>query len=330
MTETETPVLPGEGTRASRSASPCVASTVVRLVAIYVVIGGLAKFIWGRPTDLPTPIQLLVASLPLSLTQAFRLVLSIEFALGLWAIARPRRGWIGLVLLLATFLVVLLVQMNSGETSCGCFGAKMAVSPLIMFAIDATALAAIWVVAPWNALRRSTGDAGSRPRRAGGSLTTLATVATIVLGAALPWIDGATKGRISGGGGAAGWALPSPLPDFVELEPASWLASRVVDTDLATWVDPSLIPATCTIVMYRHSCGHCADHLERLAESPGDRAFVLVEVPSSSMTFGFESKIRETPPAIDVRLPVGVEWAIMTPWEIAVEDGLIVNATRVH
>lgn len=330
---TDTPT-PQSAPAPARHASPAVASAVIRLVALYLLIGAGAKFIWGRPTDLPTPIQILVANLPLSLTQTFRLILSVEFGLALWGLLRPRRAWIGLVAVLAAFLGVLVIQMNAGETTCGCFGAKVTIPPLVMFGIDATLLAAIWVVAPWQAFRKTAQAeetaAETAESQRSGSLTTGLAIVTIVLAAALPWIDGATQGRISRGGGAGGWALPDDLPDFVELQPSSWLGSRVPETELSIWVDPALVPPTCTIVIYRHTCGHCADHLDRLAESPGDRKFVLVEVPSATMEFGFESKIRNTPPATEVRLPVGVEWAITTPWEIAVEDGLVVHATRVH
>ncbi|MDF1700569.1 MAG: hypothetical protein P1V36_05360, partial [Planctomycetota bacterium] len=145
---------------------------VTRLVGLWILAGAFLKLFQGSPADLPQVLR----DLPLDTGLVFRLAISGELVVGLLAVLRPSRGWLPAKILTLAFLIILVTQVVGGEDSCGCFGAVMTISPMVMLIIDAIAFLALVVVKPWRLER----DKAELP---------WAATALVILGClVLPWV----------------------------------------------------------------------------------------------------------------------------------------------
>jgi len=127
------------------------AALAVRLAAAYVLFGAGAKLFYGTPADLP---EIVRSIMPWNLAGLFAMVVAIELFVSVTAVISPRIGWAPLVLVLVVFLGVLGVQVAEGESACGCLGGVVTVSPTVMLAIDAAALAVVLLTMPWKTAAR--------------------------------------------------------------------------------------------------------------------------------------------------------------------------------
>ena len=79
-----------------------------------------------------------------------------ELAFGVWLVAgiyRRATRWLALTWF-TTLAVVAIVQAARGAASCACFGASLHISPWLMFAFDAAAVAALWTWSPHDNVSR--------------------------------------------------------------------------------------------------------------------------------------------------------------------------------
>ncbi|MDJ0520843.1 MAG: hypothetical protein QNJ90_02075, partial [Planctomycetota bacterium] len=103
-----------------------LAAITTRVVALWILFGAVLKLLYGSPADLPQAVK----DLPLDIGTTFTAAIAIELALGCFALLRPSRGWLPLLLVLVAFLVVLGTQIAAGDESCGCFGAALVIAPV--------------------------------------------------------------------------------------------------------------------------------------------------------------------------------------------------------
>ncbi|MFT5051351.1 MAG: hypothetical protein ACI8QZ_002762 [Chlamydiales bacterium] len=279
-----------------RSSREKATRIVLLLAASWVAAGALFKLFAGSPNDLPP----LVRDFVLGPVQTFRSAIAIELCIVILALLRPRFAWLPLVGLFGVFIGVLIPLATSGADSCGCFGSAVAIPPAVMIAIDGSLLTLILAMRPWSAFPSK----GLRP---------LPLIPLFVIAVAVPWYkfrtlsthtpvatrttDTATPDTSDDPADAtadatdtqtdtppdevdeyAPWALPDPLPDFHWFETDDWLDQEVHDIDLSLFLDPDLLPTDCEIVLYRQTCDHCKEHLEKLTMEPPMMPLVLLRV----------------------------------------------------
>src|SRR5689334_21453 len=123
---------------------------MLRLCALWLAAGALMKLEVGSDKLLPAVIR---EHTPLPLLTTYALVIGIELALVALALLRPRLAWPLFVALFVFFDFVLTTQIAAGETSCGCFGDGVHVSPKLMLLVDSALLFGLLATRPWASIR---------------------------------------------------------------------------------------------------------------------------------------------------------------------------------
>ena len=279
---------------------------VTRLVGLWILVGAALKLLYGTPMDLPQ----LVQDLPLALGTKFRLALTVEFLVGAFALLRPARGWLPALLLASAFLIVLGSQVAAGASSCGCFGAALAISPVVMLVIDGVSILLLLVTRPWRA-----------PPEQAQAPWTAVVVILLSLGA-LPWLLDREHSTAQPGGG------------FVVLDVPSYQGKRLSDTDLWPLLSEDQRIEDGLIVLWRASCEDCAEHLDNLHyRELGDRTVVLLEAPPVANEEGAEPVVKVLPEGPWVKsslLPEGTAWIFSGPGHVEVTGGVVTVATQGH
>lgn len=299
-----------------------LARTAILLGALWVLAGALFKLFAGSPTDLPTSLRSVLDDLGVPRGQFFRLAIAIELAVVVWAVLRPRQGWIPLALLFVVFDAVLAPLVAAGEASCGCFGTKVPIKPGVMMAIDTTLLVLILLARPWSARPAHLGPAWLAP-------------ALLILSVPLPYL-----------------LIPSqPVPvvtesvdtpdgpttvitgaRFLTLEPAKWQGKDIFDTELARYLDWEArnLPLDGLVVFYRWTCEVCARHMAEVVDQDDfSRPILLVRVPEEHDADD-NGQIQVWPEGSHVTrvsLPRGTVWDLDTPLDLVLE-GAVVTEVR--
>ena len=281
-----------------------IPSVLVRLVALWVLVGAVLKLLYGNPAGLPRALQ----ELPLSLGATFRLAIAVELGVSLLALLRPARGWLPLGLLLGAFLAVLATQVAAGDTSCGCFGDAITIPPTLMVAIDGLCLLLLL---------------GSRPWRAGVTdpqAPWLLYLLLLALALPLPWVldrETGSGGQIVTGRG------------YTDLLVEEYQGKRFSDTILAGLLPEELLFDDGLYIIWSPTCEVCAEHLESLSysEQNGDRPVVLVRsIQGGEEPAEDEVKVHVFPEGEWVhrhRLPLEKDWLATAPVHIEVKDGVV-------
>ncbi|MBK7641469.1 MAG: hypothetical protein IPJ19_00220 [Planctomycetes bacterium] len=294
-----------------------LARWALRLCAVWLAAGAVAKLFYGTPALLP---QIIRDSTPLSLELTYTLVIGIEFALVALAFLRPRQAWPLFVALFLFFDFVLTTQMRAGAESCGCFGGGLKVSPALMMGVDSALLLFLLVTKPWVSVRR---------RGAGIGLV----LVTLLLAFALPavWIqvrqsEGPAVVDVPGGTGQT--PAPPKAPDWIELHPEKWVGKSVYDiAELTKWVPEEKLPTDGQIVIWRQGCTHCADHLRELANGDkGEHPILLVQIRDDERDSRAVDAMPTGAHVTLAELPAGMQVVLETPWEITVEGGNVTAA----
>ena len=116
----------------ARSVAAPWAPWAIRLAALWLLAGAVAKALTGTPSELPAPIL----DSGLDPFHVIATAVVVETAVAGVALMRPRLGWLPLVGTLITFAVILVLHLRSGADHCGCFGGAVPIPAWIMLAID--------------------------------------------------------------------------------------------------------------------------------------------------------------------------------------------------
>ena len=234
---------------------------------------------------------------------AGELALAAWLVSGLWA----RAAWAAAALAFGLFGFVSLHKALAGAESCGCFG-RLAVSPWVTLALDATLLTALLVVGPPRF--------ASRPTRR--RLITWATLAAVValVGPAAFLLRGqpatlAADGVIVGEG------------RLVVLEPDKWRAGQrlpVLDHIEMNDPDDDLSAGRWHVVFFRHDCDTCRANMpayEAMARADPSRPVALVEVePARGVPIVSSASACRLGRLADAR-----RWFVQTPAAVDLIDG---------
>jgi hypothetical protein len=282
---------------------------VVRGIALWILAGAAFKLLLGTAADLPRFLR----EAPLDIRWTYRLVIAVETFVALFALARPRRAWPLVALLLLVFVGGLVALAIEGAPSCGCFGAKLPIPPIVMLGIDLTLFVLLMVAAPWRLPpARSSVDLGSAA-----VALALAVVATVALD-------------------REGHAIGSLRPqEYVDVE--RWVGRPVEETPLARWADLSQV-VDGQWFLYSETCEVCAECLWQFAAADGrmkdpegkNLELTLVRVPQESSPDD-KPKVHAIPEGPDVHTvepSTRPQWIFVPspPAEMEVREGRIVRA----
>ncbi len=290
----------------------------ILLPALWLAIGASFKLFSGTPKDLPP----VLFELPLDIDLVFKLAIGIELSIVSLALFKPAVGWRLLALQYGIFLGLLAQLQLSGETSCGCMGSSVSLTPLTMIGIDGVLLAMLLTAKPRTLQLPDRGPAFLAP-------------ALVAFCLAFPWtyIDagGATQTapKTTEGGEAAEEAPATEKPRYVVLEPGEWEGQDIFSSPLAPWVDfeSGALPIDGLYVFYRQTCDHCREHLMKLFEEDIGMPMVLVKInekgdnPENDL---IDVK-PEGPHIIEIELDPEIEWVIETPADLELEGGMIIR-----
>jgi Methylamine utilisation protein MauE len=281
---------------------PPLARWALRLCALWLATGALAKLFLGTPLLLPALIR---EHTPLSLNLTYTLVIGVEFALVALCFLRPRQAWPLMLALFVFFDLVLTTQIAAGEKSCGCFGDGPKISPKLMMAADSAFLLGLLATKPWASLRS---------RGAGIGLV----LGAFVLAFAMPAFK--IHERTSG-------TLEKP-PEFVELDPKHWVGRNVYEIEeLTRWVPAEKLPTDGQIVLWRQGCEHCARHLRELANGDkGEHPIVMIQIQDDLESSREVDAMPEGAHVSHFQLPKGMKLVLQTPWDVTVAGGDVTAA----
>jgi hypothetical protein len=289
-----------------------LARWALRLCALWLAAGALAKLFFGTPALLPEVVRGLT---PLSLDLTYTLVIGVELGLVGLAFLRPRQAWPPLVAVFAFFEFVLATQLAAGEESCGCFGGGLKVSPALMMAVDSALLLFLLATKPWAALKRP---------GAGLGLVLL----VLALSFALPasWIRvRQSEGPVAPPADPNGKSPPVKAPDWLTLDPAKWVGQGVYDiAELTKWVAAEKLPSDGKVVLWRQGCTHCAKHLRELAHGDkGEEPILLVQIQDDEQDSRAVDAMPSGAHVTTAEFPKGMQVVLETPWEIRVAAGTV-------
>ena len=280
---------------------------IVRLAALWVLAGATLKLLHGNPKDLP---GLLQDVLPLGLDTLFKLVISVEFVVGLFALLHPRRGWKPLLVLLLFFLALLTWQVMQGATACGCFGGAIDISPAVMLGIDATLIGLLILARPW---------ATPNPRVDHAPQWAVLVFAALLGSAALlPWLYDRSS------------SVPTSAGSYVLLDARrTWPGKRFDDPVFDKWMPEAAKIDNGVVLIWSAHCEMCADLMLELRDTMNGmdgRELRLLELPNDRP--GETPKVHDKPEGHHVRgfqLPgVGPQsYSVTPPVYVEVLDGVI-------
>jgi hypothetical protein len=312
-------------------------AAAIRVAAGWTALGGLAKLLFGVPSDLPLLLQGVMWPDPATF---LALVIGIELFVAALALISPRAGWPAIVAILTLFCAASLYEMARGSANCGCFGTLFSISPEVTLTIDATLAATILSLRPWSVLRSNESMLRRVAPVAGAIGIAVISVAAamggpLVAAAKPPVVNRDTESarvrestaESNGDGKLASNSVqpPAQMPRLVVLAPDSWEGLPLESTELARWIDVSSFPRDASIILYMDTCPHCRDLLSDRANDPASLEYVLVRVPSANPRFPVYVK-DDIPSGLRVDLPRGTRWSIVVPWEVIVRDGKVERA----
>lgn len=288
-----------------------IARFAIAAAGFWILLGALFKLFWGTPADLPQSVK----DVPLELGTTYRMAIAIELVLATLAFLKPRWAWLPLLGALMVFDIILGKEMEAGAASCKCFGGKVEMPPELMMGIDSALFLAIVLTRPWITV--------------GGKGAPAVLLAALAAGCvALPWVYDRESAAPSGEVVADGRTVKNA---YAILDVASWVGKDIGETEVGKRLttDPYQLPPSALWVLYRWTCDHCAEHLERLAEQEhGQRFLVLCRLKEKNDS-DENRALRVLPEGefvLHAELPDTVEYVITTPAEIEVEEFVVQRA----
>lgn len=289
----------------------------VRLAALWLATGALAKLFIGTPAFLPEFIR---EQTPFSLDLTYMLVIGAELAIVALAILRPRNAWWVLAALFVFFDFILTTQIAAGEESCGCFGGQIKVSPWLMMSIDTALLLALVISKPWTNL----------VSRGAGWTVYLVTAALCFAGPGL-YLRGQLATPVQPTGTPqenSGITQPRELPRWLVLEPEKWVGKTLFDVpELTAWLEVEKLPTDGVLIFWRQGCSHCAEHLRALQGiDKGEQPITMVQIRDDLKDGRAVDVMPEGVHVQHLAYPENLQVMLQTPFELELSGGLITRA----
>lgn len=309
----------GDGSRARA----VVAVLLVRIVVpLWLLIGGVLKWIDGSPANLPLAFVKGLGGLGVDLLFVLQFSIAVEIAVVgvMWllpGLARP----VGIAML-AAFVPILVADVLMGASSCGCFGAVQ-VHPAVTMTVDLVFLFGLW----WcgrGVPRLEMADVLPSWQVVLAGLWTMASFA-VAFGLASPG-GTTTTGRT--------WDTQTALPAEGYYMPQydAWMGRPWSEIPLAMWIRGAaedLDAGIHYILFYRKDCEHCHELMEAYFSGPLTWPTTAVAVPERDgfPTTGVQPFVCDE--CSTAELPAGIDWFIATPALIRLSNGVVDCAAEV-
>ncbi len=291
-------------------------------VPAWIIFGALQKAVGGTPKSLPRSV--LDAGNMVGISDHFSLLaslVSIEFFFVSFMLFSPKFAKRAGVIMLATFLVVLCIEMfgYGNFESCGCFGEK-SLSPMAMFGIDLAFLLGILFIKP-----RASKCALNKGDRS------LLLVPTCTLIACLYTFNTVMQHKPANTTSGIGEQLPALPSSWYPTDISSWIGKPVDELELFSWVQEwpiDIREGKQYVIFYSLTCDHCESLLWSHFEFP-EFPTTLVAIPQSTDGFNYDGAFNN--PCYDcntTELRIGADWIIGTPLVVALENGIVKCATE--
>lgn len=324
----------------------------------WIATGALYKLLDGSPMDLPGTVHEFADTSGLELNTIYVTAIGIELAIVTFALLKPKLGWLPVVAQYLAFIGILAMEMARGAESCGCMGSE-AMPPVVMLCIDAALLLGLLVTRPWSSL--------TTKLLLPAPIALIAAVAVAYVprlehfdrnlsidDIALPGGTGTSNSDGSGSngsgnngsssngdgsGGSQGATSGDPTSDdpsngsgYLVIDLEEFVGKNIADTDLAKLLGADC-PTEGTVVLWRQSCDHCAEHLRELQQAENTalangefpESITLVRVPDDEAA----TVVVDIKPEMvlgDLTLPQGYEYVVETPSELVLEGGVVLSA----
>ncbi|MDP7008545.1 MAG: hypothetical protein QGI78_03135 [Phycisphaerales bacterium] len=292
-----------------------IGALAVRLIVPgWIFYGAFTKALGASPKSLPRTI--LDAGSAVGFADHLHLLLAIlvaiEFAFIGVMLFIPKLARRAAILMLSIFLVVLIIAMARGETSCGCLG-DHSFSPLVMFIIDACLLLCVIFCKPKVSKCRM--NRGKNGKIAATLFTLFAWIFTF---SSIFYANEKQHNDLNHVHLPASW-----YPQDV----STWVGQSVDAIDLFTWVQDwpnDIHEGKQYIIFYARTCDHCQHLLYEYFSFDVQIPTTLVAIPEASDGF-FTEGVLENPcfECKETELPIGVDWIIGTPLVVAIENGIV-------
>lgn len=247
---------------------------------------------------------------------------------------------------LAIFAIVTFTLAQQGAASCGCFG-TVQVSPWTTLFLDLGLLLALVLLRP--AAPGIPGSPGSTrtpgPPATAGRTASGQAPADRVAATTSSWRLGlsgafALAGAVALAGYASTYVAGSVNPDgtlagdegHVQLEPARWQGERF---GLMEHIDirHQLVRGAWTVMLFRHDCSSCTDHLDlllserQLRDPAAPRRLAVIELPPYASAGELPALPRGW---MYGKLSDARQWRGSTPHFVRLEDGRVQDEARHH
>jgi hypothetical protein len=287
-----------------------IGTLLVRLIVpAWIFFGAFTKASGATPKSLPRTI--LDAGSAIGFADHLHLLLAIltaiEFAFVGVMLFVPKLARTAAVVMLSTFLVVLIVAISRGETSCGCLG-DHSLAPWTMFIIDASLLLAIIVFKP--RISNCHMNKGARAPIAAGFFIFFAW--TFTFSSIFYSVE----------------KNDNNLPDsWYPQDVSAWVGQSIDTIDLFGWVanwPQDIHNGKQYVIFYAKTCDHCESLLYLDTFFDLRVPTTLVAIPEAKEGF-FTEGLFDNPcfNCKETELPIGVDWIIGTPLVVAIENGIV-------
>lgn len=309
----------------STTSGGAIAVLLARVVVpLWLLAGAVLKLMDASPNHLPVPLIKWAGSAGIDLLFLLRFSIAAELTVVgvMWLLPRLARP-VGLVIL-GAFLPVLIGEVLTGASSCGCFG-SVQVHPGITLTMDLGFFLGLWWLGRDAPSLAVTATLPTWRVVAVGFWTLASFALAFGLTATAPKDPAETVGS----DGSRGATLPADgyyLPVY-----ADWIGLDWDDVPISSWIEGAtdIDAGPQYILFYRKDCEHCHELMEVFFA--GDLAVptTAVSVPekggypsSGLLDFVCEGcRLAE--------LPVGVDWFLQTPVLVRLTDGVVQCAAEV-
>ncbi len=332
------------------------------LIPGWLLTGALFKLYYRSPRNLPRSIWEPMHKMGVDLDLLLRCILGVEFLIVGVLLFSSRFARLMAIALMTVFCLILLNEIRSGATSCGCLG-EVTMPPYVMLAIDVPLLlgALFFKPRPYRAVGTSK-PIGLKPWTAVFALSWI--LASFAAAFGVPEVkvieetepqvvttldDGDTGGTTDETttgqepkeeGPVITEPLPikppplqrPKLPSYYVLDTDELIGKRWEDLEIASYIDGTPTDVNVGrryVIIYNPTCDHCYDLLSTHFYGELPVPTTVVAMPESKQGFATEG-VYDMPcdTCERLKLRIGCDWLISPPAVIALEDGVVVCAVE--
>ncbi len=294
------------------------------LVPLWLILGAVLKIIDGSPSHLPSVLIKYLGGAGIDLLFVLKFSIAIELIVaGVMILVPALARGVGLVML-GVFFPILVAELLTGASSCGCFGA-VSVHPAITATTDGTFFLLVLLLGRKAPSLKMTGVLPLGRTLVAGIWMILAFAIAFGYSPAKPETS---LGNNSGNNDSA-VTVPEYYgpPNYEE-----WVGQNWSDVDIAPFV--SALPEGFEsglryVLFYRLDCEHCHELMEVFFTGPLSVPTLAVAIP---MADGFPAEGVLPFPCDEcshAELPSGCSWFITTPVLVRLNEGTIECAAEV-